>query len=221
MSQQINLILEDLKPRFDWLALPVVLAIAVAGLFVLLLAGLLGYWRADALATRDAALRGNLQTLQQQVKEMGLALSARQGDATLPERIEAARISADQRQEVLQEISHADRKSPALSEAMNGFSRQVMNGVWLTGFTLGGRNVEIRGRLLDAALLPEYITRLNGEAAFAGQRFEALEMKGEVPNRNEAAVTPDKQPVTVAAKPYTEFVLRSDATMGKDQERAR
>ena len=35
MSQQINLLLPELRPRFDWLALPVVAAAGLAGLLLL------------------------------------------------------------------------------------------------------------------------------------------------------------------------------------------
>jgi hypothetical protein len=41
MSQQINLVLPELRPRFDWLGLPVVAAAAIVGL--LLVGGFYGY----------------------------------------------------------------------------------------------------------------------------------------------------------------------------------
>lgn len=42
MSQQINLLLPELRPRFDWLALPVVLGAALVGLLFVVAMALFG-----------------------------------------------------------------------------------------------------------------------------------------------------------------------------------
>ena len=42
MSQQINLLLPALRPRFDWLALPVVIGVALVGLVLLGILAALG-----------------------------------------------------------------------------------------------------------------------------------------------------------------------------------
>lgn len=210
MSQQINLILPELRPRFDWLALPVVLAVALAGLLVLLGLGGLAASKADRLAAQEAQASARFNTLQQQVKEMGVALGARQGDTSLPQRIEFMRLSVEQRQEALKAIGRGgDTDRVAFAESMRGFSRQVLEGVWLTEFSLGAQHIEIRGRLTSPALLSAYIKRLNGESAFAGRRFEALEMKGEVPG--EAAPGVADKAEAKPLRPFTEFVLRSEA----------
>jgi hypothetical protein len=63
------------------------------------------------------------------------------------------------------------------SEYLRAFSRQSVNGLWLTGFTIsGGGELEIRGRVLSPDLVPSYIQRLNREQVLAGRSFARLEM---------------------------------------------
>lgn len=206
MSQQINLILPELRPRFDWLGLPVVAATSLAGVLLVTGLALAGTWQVERLTQRDAEVKGQLQVLQQQVKALGESLGARQGDTRLPGQIEAARRAVAQRQEVLAAVATNDTSGPGFSGLLQGFAQQTVNGVWLVGFSFGRGEVEIRGRLIDAALLPVYIDKLNEEPAFAGRRFAALDMKAVDP----AAPGEGARPGVRAAGPYTEFVLRTE-----------
>ena len=210
MSQQINLLLPELKPRFDWLALPVVASLALAGLLLLLGLSTLTAMRADGLRAKEAAIKTQLLALQQQVQTLGQSLGARQGDSLLDKQIAAVRLGVAQRQEVLNVIGQGEvTGSNAYSGLLKGFSRQGLEGVWLVGFGFADKDIEIRGRLTDPALLPTYINRLNAEPAFAGRRFSALDMKGFDPvdaKRDEASGAVAKPKVTAR---YTEFVLRT------------
>ena len=63
------------------------------------------------------------------------------------------------------------------AEYLRAFSRQSIGGLWLTGFSIGGRGaLEIRGRALSPDLLPSYIQRLNRERVLAGRHIARLEM---------------------------------------------
>lgn len=68
------------------------------------------------------------------------------------------------------------------SEYLRAFSRQSVNGLWLTGFTIsGGGELEIRGRVLSPDLVASYIQRLNREQVLAGRSFARLEMNRPAP----------------------------------------
>ena len=77
MSQQINLLLPELRPRFDWLALPVVLGAALVGLLFVVAMALFGALQADRATARNAALQGELLALQEQVRSLAGTLGAR------------------------------------------------------------------------------------------------------------------------------------------------
>ena len=212
MSQQINLLLPELRPRFDWLALPVVLGAALVGLLFVVAMALFGALQADRATARNAALQGELLALQEQVRSLAGTLGARQGDAQLSAQVATARLATAQRQEILALIRQGERDAPGFSGLLQGFARQTMSGVWLVGSAFAGPAMEIRGRLTGPALLPAYIEKLNGEPAFAGRRFSALDMKGVDPAEEKAAV-PGASPTPAAARvepSYTEFVLRTE-----------
>lgn len=97
------------------------------------------------------------------------------------------------------------------AEYLRAFSRQSVNGLWLTGFTIGGGELEIRGRVLSPDLLPSYIQRLNHEQTFAGRSFARLEMsrpKPEPAAANEAAKDRNKDAKKAVRAPrFLEFSL--------------
>lgn len=219
MSQQINLLLPELRPRFDWLALPVVAGAALVGLLLLVVMATMTAMTADGLKAREVAVRNQLASLQQQVQSLGSSLGARKADTALDKQIAAARLAVGQRQEVLNVIAQGDvAGSSAYSGLLEGFSRQIVDGVWLVGFGFAQKDVEIRGRLIDPALLPTYINRLNAEPAFAGRRFATLDMKGVEPTEVKADAAPSAKAATAKATStarYTEFVLRTEPEKGR------
>jgi hypothetical protein len=86
------------------------------------------------------------------------------------------------------------------SEYMQAFARQVVNGLWLTGFKIEGDAVQmsISGAALSPELVPGYIKRLNNEKAMRGKTFTSLQMQ--LPKTDVG-----KQPATQ----YLEFNLQS------------
>jgi hypothetical protein len=218
MSQQINLLLPALRPRFDWLALPVVAAVALGGLVLIAILSMVGAFQAESLKVREAEIKNELATVQQQVQSIGQALAARQGDSSLEKQIAAARLGLTQRQEVLAVIAQGDvTQGTAYSGLLQGFSRQAVEGVWLLGFGFAGKDIEISGRLLDPALLPTYINRLNDEPAFAGRRFAALDMKGVDPADEKHDDTASAAKTKGPAR-YTEFTLRTELVAAKQEK---
>ncbi len=128
MSQQINLLLPELRPRFDWLALPVVGGAALAGLLLLVAMAVMTAMTTDGLKAREANVRNQLAALQQQVQSLGRTLGARQADTALERQIASARLAVSQRQEVLNVIAQGDvAGSNAYSGLLQGFSRQIVD----------------------------------------------------------------------------------------------
>ncbi|MDD4962317.1 MAG: fimbrial assembly protein [Gallionella sp.] len=65
------------------------------------------------------------------------------------------------------------------SAYMQAFSRQVIEGLWLTGFSVlgDGAHMTLSGGVLRAELLPAYIQRLNNEVVIQGKTFSKLQMQ--------------------------------------------
>lgn len=94
------------------------------------------------------------------------------------------------------------------AEYLRAFSRQALGGLWLTGFSIGGGELEIRGRALSPDLLPSYIQRLNREKVLAGHHIARLEM---VRPKPEPVADRDKKAGKAEQAPrFLEFSLASE-----------
>ena len=105
MSQQINLILPELRPRFDWLALPVVAGVAVALLLLVVTVGAIGNMSSRALRDRDSEMSQSLALLQQQVQTLGQSVASRKENPLLAQELEVQQLAVEQRREVVKVIS--------------------------------------------------------------------------------------------------------------------
>lgn len=89
------------------------------------------------------------------------------------------------------------------SQYMRAFSRQVVHGLWLTGFKLTGdaAQISLSGGVLEPELLPIYIQRLGREQAMRGKSFSTLLMQ-------QPKAVPGKEGKSDAAR-YVEFTMYS------------
>lgn len=219
MSQQINLYEARLRPRHLLLTGQ---RLAVALVAVLVLAGGLAFLaRGQAGQAGAEVIRGQAEVKALQEKHDALVrqMAERKIPAALQNELDNARAMQSVRKEVVAlldsgKLGHTD----GFSKIFYGFSRQATGDLWLTGFavSLGGQEIEIRGKLLDAAKLPGYVQRLGLDPAFQGRRFAALTMDSvdpaEVKPGAVASVVPvaSAQAVPLRLPRHVEFVLRSE-----------
>lgn len=210
MAQQINLYDARLERRRDWLALHYVAGLAGA---LAVLVGVSGYLvRMDlpALTAQAATAESQLEAVRAQVAKLEGQVAERKPDPGLIRELEATQRLLGARSEVLATLRRSlGPDVHAFADYLRGLARQSVNGLWLTGFSIGagGKGMEIRGRTTDPALLPEYIRRLNREAAFQGQTFAALKLeaaKSAKPAATGTAVTTEIPPA------WHEFTLMSN-----------
>mgnify|MGYP002713064351 CR=1 FL=1 len=64
------------------------------------------------------------------------------------------------------------------SSHLEGLARRPLKGLWLTGISItgGGQELDLRGKALQAELVPVYLEKLRDESAFSGHEFRLLEM---------------------------------------------
>lgn len=214
MAQQINLYDPSLLRQREWLVLGNVVA---GGLVLAVAVGLLGLWmRQDlpALTAQAAANEAQSKTLRDQAAALSQQVSGRKADPRLEQELGAARLLLLARGEVLAVLKHRlGPEAESFAEYLRGFARQSVAGLWLTGFDFDAASggMEIQGRTVDPALLPEYIRRLNKERAFQGRAFAALKLaegKAEIrPGQPAAAPAPAARPAAAVRAPFHEFTL--------------
>lgn len=184
MSNHINLYDPALLRHRQWLTVDN-LAVATGLLFLVLLGW--GAWlriQVGGLTTEAAAVANLTKLAQEQSIALGTELSNRKPDPKLEQELVVLDELLGVREGILSKLGQGlTAESGGYAEYLRGLARQTVAGLWLTGFTVGadGSGMEIRGRTLDPALLPEYIRRLNGERAFHGHRFAALSVSIPVP----------------------------------------
>ena len=223
MTQQINLYEARLRPRFEPatarnLAISTVIAlIAVTALAVYAAVS------ADQQAAVLAAVQAEVRAEQERMTALAKAVAERRVSPALAGDLVQSRTLLEARQEVMDVLTSGKIGNvDGFSGILFGFARQAQADVWLTGFVIagGGDEIEIRGRLLDAARLPAYVQRLSSEPAFQGRRFATLDMRAVEPDvvRTDATKPEVEKPAPgapLAPMPnavlprYVEFALRS------------
>jgi len=183
MSQYINL----LGPAFrrQRLLLTLDKAVIIAGLALVVMAAMLMYNRqlVEGLRMELASAQGLLKAQSaytSRLKGEGSAQKGNTGLAAEVQRLEMELKSARQSMSVLEGGALGNRSG--FAAYLQAFSRQALDGLWLTGFTVSGAgDVEIHGRVTHPELVPEYIQRLNREPALKGRAFSTLELRRPMP----------------------------------------
>lgn len=217
MSQNINLFSPALRKPRQLLTLAVVVQ-----LLGITLAALFGYnyylqQQVNGLASELAAAEKLLRAQSDFVDKLKAKPVPHVSEAQLDSEI--TKLESELK---LAEESIAAMKGGAFgsqrgfAEYLRAFSRQVIGGLWLTGFSIGSGELEIRGRTLSPELLPSFIQRLNREKVLAGHPIARLEMirpKPEpVADKGKAADKGKGADKTARAPLFLEFSLASETT---------
>jgi len=206
MSQQINLfnpIFMKQRKYFSLLAMLQALGLIVAG-------ALLFYGYAiDQVG--ELRKQSEESTKRHNAEEVRLArftaeFSPQQANQALQEEVRRTEKQVADQAELVEIIkSGAVGNTTGYSEYMRAFARQVVQGLWLTGFRVTGdaMQISLSGKVLSPELLPAYIQRLGKESIMQGKTFSTLQMQQPKVDANQGDIAR-----------YVEFELRS----GPDSE---
>jgi hypothetical protein len=176
MSQQINLFNPLFRPKgFSFTSAKAMLY--GAGIALVLAAAAAVYVEtgvrgAQAVAQAvDADYKAAVAKRDQLVAE----IAALKPSAQLEQEVIGLESTLQGRREVVDTLkSGAIGNTRGFSDYMLAFSRQNLNGLWLTGFDVAGNELAIQGRTLNADLVAKYLNRLNQEKALNGRQFGVM-----------------------------------------------
>lgn len=207
MSQQINLFNPVfLKQKKYFSARTMLQALGLVLLGLVAIYGLARYQTGTlqaALADSDIRLkaqRGQLAKLAAEFSPAGRSKLLEEDVARVEARLQS-------RLELLAAVtSGISANLEGCSGYMAAFARQAMNGVWLTGFTLAANGeLSIKGRVLNADLVPAYLQALNREAVMRGRSVAELTLAArELPADPAPGASPADKPAAdkpAAGKP--------------------
>jgi Tfp pilus assembly protein PilN len=194
VSQQINLfnpIFLKQKKQFSATALAQGMGLIVIGS---ILVGFYARYQYSTLGDQEAASALELRRTTDELAKVTATLQPRQKSKALEEEIPRAEEAVRAQQQVFDVVRKGGfGNTSGYSDYLRAFARQIVNGVWLTGFRIesGGTEIELRGRTLQPELVPAYITRLKKEAAMQGKSFATLNIT--MPEDNPAAAATEKK----------------------------
>lgn len=205
MSQQINLfdpIFLTKRKYFSLLTMLQALGMIVVG--SLLFYGY-AFYQVQLLndQSRDDATRYKAD--QARYERYKAEFSPQQAAQSLQGEVQQLERQAAEQAELVETLkSGAVGNTSGYSGYMSAFARQLVQGLWLTGFEMSGDGAQISlsGGVLSPELLPAYIQRLGKEPVMQGKSFATLQMKQ--PKADPAADA--KQPALAG---YVEFILHS------------
>jgi type IV pilus assembly PilN-like protein len=208
MSRQINLfnpIFLKQKKHFSAHTMLQGLGLILAGVAAVYA---LQLYQLSALRAQERAMRVQAQLVTQRLASAGGDPRGTRAARALDDQIRAAESELKSVQELAGAMqSELSEGRETFSKYMAAFARQPVNGLWLTGLTVAGDDIEVRGRALRAELLPVFIRRLGREDVLKGKGFAEVSVAA----REERA----NAPAAGAAEAPARFIEFSLATRDK------
>ena len=217
MTQQINLFTPLFMKQRKYFS-----AATMLQAFALLLAAMAVFYvyeyvQQDALERQLAESEGAFKLQAQQLGAAAATIPPAQTEASLDQQIKDTQAGIESRQNLLAHLPATDgAQATGYSEYLRAFSRQAVEGLWLTAVHIGDApdDLSVTGRAIQADLVPELVRRLNREDVLRGRPLESLGMRRVVPEAPKSAGEAGAGGTSAAAPvrvmpPYLEFTLAS------------
>ena len=214
MSQQINLfnpIFMKQRKYFSLLTMLQALGMIIAGSLVFY-----GYaiYQVNQLQQQSEENTKRYTSDQMRLARYVEEFSPQQSNQSLQNEVQRLEKQTAVQNEIIETLkSGSVGNATGYSEYMRAFSRQLVQGLWLTGFKVSGdaSQISLSGGVLDPESLPAYIQRLGRERIMKGKTFSTLIMQQ--PKADEGT----GQKVVSVARPYVEFTLYSSPESGANK----
>jgi hypothetical protein len=210
MSQQINLF----NPQFQLQKKIFSVNAMAAALGVIMVAlvgtGVLAKVRVTRLEADVARGEQQVQAAQKRLVEATAQFAPRTKDVRLEAELTEAQAELDALQRVADVIQRGDLgNTEGYAEYFRALARQGVDGLWLTGVSISGagKEIAVRGRALEPALVPGYLARLRNERALQGKPVGSMQIGQATTVKVRGADGKEAD----APAPYVEFSLQSAA----------
>ncbi|MBW4936507.1 PilN domain-containing protein [Marinobacter sp. F4206] len=179
MNQQVNLYVQELRPRKEKLQAGMLLGLVAVLVMGLIVTGTVVHYQNNRLENQVHVLELQNMSVEQDIVRLSEAVSARQPAPEVREALERVTDTLMRRQRLLERVeSLVLDDGGRFSPQMAALARQIPEDVWLTGIRLNGlqAKVTIEGRARSSALVPAYLENLGEEPAFSGKTFGAFRL---------------------------------------------
>ena len=192
-NQQINLYQPIFRRQRKIISFNTLVIVTVVFVLALVLISAVGGWKTNKLKRNGRELAEQQQTLLQQLQAATRQVSAwRDKSASPGGELSELQSELQAHQYIEQMLGEFEGPgSGGFSGFFQAFTRQVVNGLWITGFDIsnGGRDILISGGTLTPDLVAEFISRLSNEKQLQGMHFSVLHMDRADPRQGWVAFT--------------------------------
>lgn len=213
MSQQVNLYESRLRPRELFLTGERFSMVLIGVLVLTASMAVVVRKNADRLTAEAAQVEADVKVWQEKHEGLVKQLAEKQIPTALQAELERAKSLLSARTEAVSLLDSGKLgDTEGFSALFLGFSRQAASDWWLTQFSvgMGGQEIEIRGKVIDAGKLPSYVQRLSQDSAFQGKRFAALTMSSVDPGEQNQESDRLGQKTEQPLRRHLDFVLRTE-----------
>jgi Tfp pilus assembly protein PilN len=150
-----------------------VVAVALLGIYAF------GLWQVAGLEREAVQLEGREKAYSAQLARLDPTSGAQRREQIEREleRLSATVIRQQKLVDVLRKRSVSSTEG--FSANLAALARRHVAGLWLTKISINGASgaIELAGRAVGPALVPEYLQSLSEEPALSGQRFDRLQIE--------------------------------------------
>ncbi len=178
IAQQINLLVDDLAPRREYLTFAHAAALCLVVVVGLTSITVVSAFRLAGLHTESASASGQFTELARTTQELKRT-AAVEVDSALLARVEALRADRAARLALVDVVgTTAGARTRGFSEYLSELARNEEPRIWLTRmrFESVGARVELEGTTLDPLHVPAMLKLLSQGDRFAGHRFDEFEI---------------------------------------------
>lgn len=175
--QNINLYHAEFRREQSWLTLRVAGWASAAVLALTVLLSVQAQLELDYVRSEEARYQSQLAMISSELAQLKKAMG-KQGirEETLA-RITKTRAELQANENIMTMLGMGGETAfKGFSPYMAALARQHVKGLWITDFRVSETDQELimMGKMRQAELLPSYLQRLSGEAAFSGREFHAF-----------------------------------------------
>jgi Tfp pilus assembly protein PilN len=177
MSQQINLFNPIYRKQSFSFTSALAMTYGVGTVIVIMaLAGAYTSSQLRATQARAQALDLAYKEANANFDKLAAEVAKQKPNPQLQAEVATRELQLVERQDVVDSLKNGTLgNAEGFSDYLRAFSRQSVNGLWITAFDIGSGNaLALQGRTLSAEHVATYLQRLNKEKALQGRQFASM-----------------------------------------------
>lgn len=193
MKHNINLYLDELKPKRDYLSLSVALFVWGSAFLIMFVLYFSAQQTAEKVSARQALLKQDVEHKAIMVNEFESALKNRQEDPKLILQAQSLKRQLLQKQITLSIAQQKIRdNSLGYASLMADLSQYHEPNIWLTKIKHQQNDIQLYGMSAKAESIPIWLQKIANSGYFKGRQFKNLSLSADLNTYHNGNTNPEK-----------------------------